>query len=313
MGMKVSGTGCLALLSLLALPCGLMAGGSALGDLSGTAGLNEFSPAPAASAPAPLRGTDARQYLPPDNNEPGFEWPPETKAGQEGNFLHTGKAPTYLKSGEADSDALPDGSGKCRLEADTLYKLRAAPVFEGQHIIADLETPLAGCAFTRGYVYMPQVSSTSAGGLWELPVNVRAFLDTLAFAEGTKGHYNYIFTFVTFRSYADHPRKRICSGGLCSTAAGRYQFLSKTWDPLAKDLDLPDFTPPNQEKAALELIRRAGAYNNVANSSVRANFTKAVSKLNNIWASLPGSPYGQPTHSMDRLWTVYKAALAGYQ
>ncbi|MCX5793472.1 MAG: glycoside hydrolase family 104 protein [Elusimicrobia bacterium] len=311
--MKGSCAGGLTLLSLLALPCGLLAGGSAFGDLSGTAAPANFQPVPAASAPAPLRTAEAEQYLPPANNEPGFNWSPENKAGPDGEFLHTRKTPTYLKTSEAGSETLTDGNSRCRLEADTLYKLRAAPVFEGQHVIADLETPLPGCAFTRGYVYLPHISSTSAGGLWELPVNVRAFLDTLAYAEGTNEHYNFLFTFVTFKSYADHPRKRICSGGLCSTAAGRYQFLSKTWDPLAQDLGLPDFTPPNQEKAALELIRRAGAYNNVANSAVYANFSKAVAKLNTIWASLPGSPYGQPTHPLANLWTVYKAALAGYK
>ncbi|HBA61568.1 MAG TPA: hypothetical protein DCZ92_12290 [Elusimicrobia bacterium] len=160
---------------------------------------------------------------------------------------------------------------------------------------------------------MPEISSTSAGGLWQLPVNVRAFLDTLAFSEGTNAHYDYIYSYVTFKSYADHPRKVVCSGGLCSSAAGRYQFLTKTWDGLAKDLALTDFTPPSQEKATLELIRRQGAYAAVEKSSDYKNFSKAVGKLNTIWASLPGSPYGQPTHTLKRLWTAYQAALASYR
>ncbi|OGR72990.1 MAG: hypothetical protein A2089_14650 [Elusimicrobia bacterium GWD2_63_28] len=159
---------------------------------------------------------------------------------------------------------------------------------------------------------MAHVSSSSAGGAWELPRTVRAFLDTLAFAEGTRANYNYIFTFVTFTSYADHPRVKKCAGKLCSTAAGRYQFLSKTWDGLAPALGLNDFTPPSQEKAALEIIRRQGAYNRVLRSSVYENFTSALGKLNTTWASLPGSPYGQPTHSTAELWRVYKAALAKY-
>ena len=82
---------------------------------------------------------------------------------------------------------------------------------------------------------------------------------------------------------------------LCSTAAGRYQFLSKTWDGLAPGLGLGDFTPPNQEKAALEIIRRQGAYNRVLRSSVYENFTSALSKLNTTWASLPGVPGQRPT------------------
>ncbi|OHE76747.1 MAG: hypothetical protein A2107_06440 [Verrucomicrobia bacterium GWF2_62_7] len=159
---------------------------------------------------------------------------------------------------------------------------------------------------------MDHVSSSSAGGAWELPRTVRAFLDTLAYAEGTRERYDYIFTFVPFNSYGDHPRVKKCAGKLCSTAAGRYQFLSRTWDGLAPGLGLNDFTPPNQEKAALEIIRRQGAYNRVLRSSVYENFTSALSKLNTTWASLPGSPYGQPTHSTAALWKYYKAALARY-
>jgi len=310
--MKVARCCRLALVSALALPCGLMAGQSAYGDLTVTAGLEKSASIPYASPPAQLQN-EAVQYLPPSNNEPGFDWTYQGKELQRAQYLRVGAYSTYFKTSEAYSGQLADSSGKCLLTANTLYSLRTAPVFQAQHIIAELETPLPGCAFTRGFIYMPHVSSTSAGGLWELPVNVRAFLDTLAFSEGTKEHYNYIFTFVAFSSYADHPRKKVCLDGLCSTAAGRYQFLAKTWDPLAKELALPDFTPPNQEKAALELIRRSGAYKLVAGSAKYANFSKAITKLNPIWASLPGSPYGQPTHTMKRLWEVYTAALAGYQ
>jgi muramidase (phage lysozyme) len=302
----------LSALFLAGLP-GLLSAGSAYDNLAAGYSGEQFVPVPAVSAPAPIGDAEAFQYLPPDNDNPGFDWPAEVNKDEEGFYLRTGTSATHLKTTEAAAEALADNTQKCALEANTLYRLRSAPVFEAQHIKADLETQLPGCAFTAGWVYMPHVSSTSAGGLWELPRNVRAFLDTLAFSEGTREHYNYIYTYVTFRSYADHPRKKICSGGLCSTAAGRYQFLSKTWDGLAKDLALTDFTPPSQEKATIELIRRQGAYTAVANSSTYANFSKAITKLNTIWASLPGSPYGQPTHTMARLWTRYKAALASYQ
>ena len=62
----------------------------------------------------------------------------------------------------------------------------------------------------------------------------------------------------------------------------------------------------------MEIFRRAGAYTNVSRSSVYENFTAALRKLNGVWASLPGSPYGQPTHSTAKLWLVYKAALRKY-
>ena len=83
-------------------------------------------------------------------------------------------------------------------------------------------------------------------------------------------------------------------------------------DGLAAALGLTDFTPPNQEKASLELIRRVGAYKMVLKSNKYENFAAALGKLNTIWASLPGSPYGQPTHSTARLWRAYKKALAKY-
>ena len=171
---------------------------------------------------------------------------------------------------------------------------------------------LPGCQLTRGYIYLPNVACSSAGGACELPKNVRAFLDTLAYAEGTEARYNYIFTFAVFESYADHPRVKKCRGKLCSTAAGRYQFLSKTWDGLNGSMRLPDFTPPSQDKAVIELIRRNGAYNSVANSSNYDSFVRAVNKLNGTWASLPGSPYGQPTHPMSDIWRYYQRALAKY-
>ena len=230
-----------------------------------------------------------------------------------GDYIQIGNSPTYLKVSDAQSENLQEGSGKCALSPKTKYSISGFPGFEGENIKVTLKDPLPGCSFTQGYVFMAHVDATSAGGASELPAAVRAFLDTLAFSEGTTDHYNYIFSFATFKSYADHPRKVKCIGRLCSNAAGRYQFLSDTWDPLASALGLKDFTPPSQDKAVIELIRRDGTYSYVAGSAAYKNFTKAVYRLNNIWASLPGSPYGQPTHSMASLWSYYKVALAKYK
>lgn len=262
--------------------------------------------------PAHADGTvDMVQYLPTNNDEPGFEWPGRNK-GLEENFVYIGREAAFLKASPGANDILLEGVGKCALAANTLYKTTAKPEFSGEHMIITLAEPLPDCQLSRGFVYIAQVSSSSAGGAWELPRNIRAFLDTLAYAEGTNESYNYIFTHATFESYADHPRKRKCSGKLCSNASGRYQFLSDTWDGLAPDLGLKDFTPPSQDKAVVEAIRRSGAFRNVSKSSKYEEFTEALRKLNGVWASLPGSPYGQPTHSKAQLWKVYKAALAKY-
>ncbi|MDO8806472.1 MAG: glycoside hydrolase family 104 protein [Elusimicrobiota bacterium] len=300
-----------ALTAFITLAAPLCASAQAFDELLRANGADNTvsSPLPAVQLVRADGLTEAEQYLPPNNNEPGFEWPGENK-GTEEHFVYIGKDAAFLRLSEADDGTLSEGSGKCALAPQTLYKASAKPGFKGEHMIVDLAAPLPGCQFTRGYIYMMYVSSSSAGGAWELPRNVRAFLDTLAYAEGTTDAYNYIFTHATFESYADHPRKRKCAGKLCSDAAGRYQFLSRTWDGLAPDLGLADFTPPSQDKAAVEIFRRAGAYNVVLRSSDYKNFASALGKLNNIWASLPGSPYGQPTHTAARLWSVYKAALA---
>jgi len=263
---------------------------------------------------------EARQWLPPDNDEPGFSWPDEggtvsksaAETGAGGYYVLIKNLSTFFKSSDSDSSTLAENQ-KCVLSPNAKYKTLAMPDFYGDHVVAELDAAASTCPFTKGYIYMPHVSATSAGGASQLPANIRAFLDTLAHAEGTEENYNLMFTFAEFKDYKDHPRDRQCSGKLCSDAAGRYQFLSKTWDPLAEDLGLKDFTPPNQDKAVLELIRRAGAYTAVSKSSEYANFTKALNKLNGIWASLPGSPYGQPTHSTASLWNFYKKSLAKYK
>jgi len=262
----------------------------------------------AVPVPAAVEQREAVQELPPNNDEPGFNWPAAGMAKDAlapAHFVYTGRVQAALKL--SPDDVSP---AVCDLSPGTLYETAYKPDFEGDYLRFEFYLPVTDCPQKGGYLSLLQVSSSSAGGLWELPRPVRAFLDTLAYAEGTDWHYNYIYTFATFDSYAAHPARRICAGSLCSTAAGRYQFLSSTWAPLASDLALGDFSPPNQDKACLETIRRAGAYGLVKNSYKYENFSAALTKLNKIWASLPGSPYGQPTHSRAELWKAYQAALA---
>lgn len=100
-----------------------------------------------------------------------------------------------------------------------------------------------------------------------------------------------------------HPRKANTAAGLTSTAAGAYQFLSRTWDECAKALDLPDFSPESQDLAALFLTKRRGALQLVIDGQIE----QAIAKCNREWASLPGSPYGQPTRTLAQALAVYKA------
>lgn len=136
-----------------------------------------------------------------------------------------------------------------------------------------------------------------------LSLSACALLGTIAYAEGTGPNYNYTFAFRVFDSFEDHPRIRVCSGRLCSTAAGRYQILEDTWDGIRGDL--PDFSPESQDQAGLRLIRGRGV-TNIDGIDTLTEFKAAINKLNREWASLPGSPYGQPTHTMSALWTQFK-------
>ena len=141
--------------------------------------------------------------------------------------------------------------------------------------------------------------------------NEKAFLDMLAYSEGTSGPNGYrtFFGGSLFESYADHPRRFFeftdkAGRRLKTSAAGRYQFLSRTWDELKTKLDLPDFGPESQDAAALELIRQRGATNDVRAGRV----STAVKKCAPTWASLPGAGYSQPERKLDSLLTAYTNA-----
>lgn len=136
-----------------------------------------------------------------------------------------------------------------------------------------------------------------------LSLSACALLGTIAYAEGTGPRYDLMFRHREFDSFDDHPRQTICYGRLCSTAAGRYQILEGTWDHIRGDL--PDFSPASQDQAALRLIAGRGV-RNVDAIDTLDELKAALNKLNREWASLPGSPYGQPTHSTAQLWTQFK-------
>ena len=105
-------------------------------------------------------------------------------------------------------------------------------------------------------------------------------------------------------SLTDHPRERVYipSLKLWSTAAGAYQFLQGTWDECAKALGLTDFGKESQDLAAAFLIRRRGAMPDVLAGRLQA----AIAKCAKEWASLPGSPYGQPVRTMSQAKATYE-------
>lgn len=78
-----------------------------------------------------------------------------------------------------------------------------------------------------------------------------------------------------------------------SSASGAYQFLERTWNGLAKQHGLKDFSPRSQDLGAIALLKQSGALDAI----IKGDFDTAVKKANRTWASLPGSPYAQHTRS----------------
>lgn len=126
--------------------------------------------------------------------------------------------------------------------------------------------------------------------------NVRKMLNVIASAEGAD--YNTLFGGGKFDSYGAHPNVRAeftetTGNKNTTTAAGRYQFLNSTWGVIAKKYGLKDFSPKNQDLAAIALIKGRGALGDV----MKGDLNKAVGKLGGEWASLPSSTAPQPKKS----------------
>lgn len=136
--------------------------------------------------------------------------------------------------------------------------------------------------------------------------NIRAFLIMIQHAEGTFGQdgYRKLYGGGLFQDLSRHPNQKQTKWGITSTAAGAYQILSKTWAEIQPKLGLPDFSPTSQDKAAVELIRRRGALEDV----YAGRFAQAIAKCRKEWASLPGAGYGQSEKNLSNLLAVIKAS-----
>ena len=145
-----------------------------------------------------------------------------------------------------------------------------------------------------------------------ISTNMGAFLDMIAWSEGTtriKGSdngYNVVVGGKLFDGYADHPRVLVPFPklGIKSTAAGRYQLLSRYYDVYKKQLGLPDFSPSSQDAIAIQQIKERRAVADIESGDIQS----AVIKCKNIWASLPGAGYGQHENNMQACLDAYEDA-----
>lgn len=152
-----------------------------------------------------------------------------------------------------------------------------------------------------------RITLEEAGGL-----NVCAFLDMLAYSEGTDNNrqktenhgYDVIVGGGLFSDYSKHPNRLIPikNLGISSTAAGRYQLLYRYWVSYCKTLGLNDFSPLSQDKIAIQQIKERRAIPLIQ----RGDFIAAVHACKNIWASLPGAGYGQHEQKIESLIASYK-------
>ena len=179
-----------------------------------------------------------------------------------------------------------------------------------------------------------KVSATSSPSELLKNPRVRALLDTIAFAEGTRGNGDYkrvVYGTVIGPANPNLPYDRSLVGkrnvlvsdlrrhpnllvqvapGLRSSAAGRYQFLNTTW----RGLGMKDFSPRSQDLAAIKLMQSR----EMIAPLLRGDFNTAIHKGAPEWASLPtvngGSYYGgQGAKSLSSLRSVYAKALKHYQ
>lgn len=134
----------------------------------------------------------------------------------------------------------------------------------------------------------------------------------IAWSEGTscvKGSdngYNVLCGGSLFQGYVDHPRKAINLPklGIKSTAAGRYQLLSRYFDVYKEMLKLPDFSPTSQDAIAIQQLKECHALADID----EGRFEAAVHKCCRIWASLPGAGYGQRENKIESLKLAYQKA-----
>lgn len=144
--------------------------------------------------------------------------------------------------------------------------------------------------------------------------NQKAFLDMLAVSEigrallaMTDNGYDVLVGSTPkhprrFLSYHDHPNSLYRP--LRSSAAGRYQIIHPTWVEIKELLGLKDFSPESQDLAALKLVERRGALDEVEEGRI----TRAIHLCRKEWASLPEAGYGQHENKLSDLLRAYMDA-----
>ena len=74
-----------------------------------------------------------------------------------------------------------------------------------------------------------------------------------------------------------------------NTAAGKYQFIKRTWDKIAQKIGAKDFSPNSQDRAALQLL----IDNKAIEPLLKGNFDEAAYAAAKAWDVFPGDVEGK--------------------
>jgi muramidase (phage lysozyme) len=151
--------------------------------------------------------------------------------------------------------------------------------------------------------------------------NVKAFLGVIRHAEGTDHSEGYkaIFTGAKFDDFSKHPNTVKCSGEgekkVCSAAAGAYQYMPDTWAWVSKEINAKDFSPENQERGAIALLKQRGVLSLIEEGKIE----DALIGVCKEWASVScdkekvvgGLGKNQAVKPISELMEVYKKKKEG--
>jgi muramidase (phage lysozyme) len=161
--------------------------------------------------------------------------------------------------------------------------------------------------------------SSPSGSVFESPIVTtegipsegKALLDAIAGSEAGAAGYKSRFPSKSFSSFADHPRISepiSWRPGYTSDAAGRYQFLSTTWDQYKP---AKEFTPENQDIAAWRLaIAAYGKGESGIVQDLRKNPLIVANKLSRTWTSLPGG--SEPNAATSGFVSRFRSSVGRY-
>lgn len=140
--------------------------------------------------------------------------------------------------------------------------------------------------------------------------NVQAFLHVIREGETDQTEHAYRKLvgdgtgIYSITDLSDHPNTSVFIRRLNvnSSAAGAYQFLSRTWSRLVDQYGFEDFGPQCQDEGAVALIAGRQALQDL----YRGDFATALDKCSWEWASLPPNRYGQGAMTAEHVYDVYQ-------